>query len=68
MQTFLGVQTARALELGKADAKMIWIDARTLAWLARIDPQLLSPVQHHSAKGQIHFDTPHRVLPLQRQT
>jgi transposase len=28
------------------------IDARTLARLARIDPQLLSPVKHRSAKAQ----------------
>jgi transposase len=31
------------------------IDARTLARLARIDPQLLSPVKHHSAKAQMHL-------------
>ena len=31
------------------------IDARTLARLARIDPQLLSPVQHRSAEAQIHL-------------
>jgi len=31
------------------------IDARTLARLARIDPQLLSPVQHRSAQAQIHL-------------
>jgi len=31
------------------------IDARTLARLARIDPQLLSPVKHRSAKAQIHL-------------
>jgi transposase len=31
------------------------IDARTLARLARIDPQLLSPVRHRSAKAQIHL-------------
>jgi len=30
-------------------------DARTLARLARIDPQLLSPVKHRSAKAQIHL-------------
>ena len=27
------------------------IDARLLTWLARIDPQLLSPVQHRSAEA-----------------
>jgi transposase len=31
------------------------LDARTLARLARIDPQLLSPVRHRSAKAQIHL-------------
>src|SRR5246127_4888192 len=30
-------------------------DARTLAWLARIDPELLGPVRHRSAKAQIHL-------------
>jgi transposase len=29
-------------------------DARTLARLARIDPELLGPVRHRSAKAQIH--------------
>jgi transposase len=31
------------------------LDARTLARLARIDPQLLSPVQHRSAQAQRHL-------------
>src|SRR5260370_7430753 len=30
-------------------------DARTLARLARIDPELLGPVRHPSAKAQIHL-------------
>src|SRR5260370_582530 len=30
-------------------------DARTLARLARIDPELLGPVRHHSATEQIHL-------------
>jgi transposase len=30
-------------------------DARTLARLARIDPELLGPVRHCSAKAQIHL-------------
>src|SRR6516225_5193601 len=30
-------------------------DARTLARLARIDPELLSPVQHRSAQAQLHL-------------
>ena len=31
------------------------MDARTLARLARIDPELLSPVQHRSAQAQLHL-------------
>ena len=31
------------------------LDARTLARLARIDPELLSPVQHRSAQAQMHL-------------
>lgn len=31
------------------------LDARTLARLARIDPQLLSPVRHRSAEAQAHL-------------
>ena len=31
-------------------------DARTLARLARIDPELLGPVLHRSAKAQIHLE------------
>jgi transposase len=31
------------------------LDARTLARLARIDPALLSPVQHRSARAQLHL-------------
>jgi transposase len=31
------------------------LDAKTLARLARIDPQLLCPVRHHSAEGQAHL-------------
>ena len=41
----------------KALALIRWddrLDARTLARLARIDPQLLGPVRHRSAKAQIH--------------
>jgi transposase len=32
------------------------LDARKLARLARIDPQLLSPVRHRSAQAQIHLN------------
>jgi transposase len=31
------------------------LDARTLARLARIDPELLSPVQHRTAQAQLHL-------------
>jgi transposase len=31
------------------------LDARTLARLARIDPELLSPVKHRSAQAQMHL-------------
>ena len=31
------------------------LDAKTLARLARIDPQLLCPVRHHSPEGQAHL-------------
>jgi transposase len=41
--------------IGESSRKDDQIDARTLARLARIDPQLLSPVQHRSAKAQIHL-------------
>lgn len=39
--------------IGESRRKDDRIDARTLARLARIDPQLLSPVKHRSAKAQI---------------
>jgi transposase len=41
--------------IGESRRKDDRIDARTLARLARIDPQLLSPVQHRSARAQIHL-------------
>jgi transposase len=41
--------------IGESRRKDDRLDARTLARLARIDPQLLSPVQHRSAKAQIHL-------------
>jgi transposase len=41
--------------IGESRRKDDRIDARTLARLARIDPQLLSPVQHRSAEAQIHL-------------
>jgi transposase len=40
------------------------LDARTLARLARIDPQLLGPVRHRSAKAQIHSDRDPRSATL----
>jgi transposase len=41
--------------IGDSSRKDDRIDARTLARLARIDPQLLGPVRHRSAKAQIHL-------------
>ena len=38
--------------IGESRRKDDKIDARTLARLARIDPQLLSPIQHRSAEAQ----------------
>src|ERR1700685_362934 len=38
--------------IGESREKDDRLDARTLARLARIDPQLLSPVKHRSAKAQ----------------
>ena len=41
--------------IGESRRKDDRLDARTLARVARIDPQLLSPVQYRSAKAQIHL-------------
>jgi len=41
--------------IGESSRKDDQLDARTLARLARIDPGLLSPVRHRSAKAQIHL-------------
>src|SRR5262249_555015 len=50
------VAHARNVQLiSKSRRKDDRIDARTLARLARIDPQLLSPVQHRSVKAQLHL-------------
>ena len=47
------VANARKVRLiGESRKKDDRLDAQTLARLARIDPQLLSPVQHRSAKAQ----------------
>jgi transposase len=47
------VAHARAVRLiGESRRKDDKLDARALAWLARIDPQLLSPIQHRSAEAQ----------------
>ena len=42
--------------IGESSRKDDQMDARTLARLARIDPGLLGPVRHRSAKAQIHLD------------
>ena len=50
------VAHAQKVELiSKSNRKDDRHDARTLARLARIDPELLGPVQHRSAKAQIHL-------------
>ena len=41
--------------IGESRKKDDRLDARTLARLARIDPQLLCPVKHRSAKAQAHL-------------
>ena len=41
--------------IGESSRKDDRLDARTLARLARIDPRLLGPVRHRSAKAQIHL-------------
>jgi transposase len=41
--------------IGGSSRKDDRLDARTLARLARIDPGLLGPVRHRSAKAQIHL-------------
>ena len=41
--------------IGNSSRKDDRIDAQTLARLARIDPRLLGPVRHRSAKAQIHL-------------
>ena len=47
---------ARNVQLiGESSRKDDQLDARTLARLARIDPGLLAPVRHRSAKAQIHL-------------
>jgi len=50
------VAHARKVRLiGESSRKDDRLDARTLARLARIDPGLLGPVRHRSAKAQIHL-------------
>ncbi len=50
------VAHAQSVELiSKSTRKDDRHDARTLARLARIDPELLGPVWHRSAKAQIHL-------------
>jgi transposase len=41
--------------IGESSRKDDRLDAKTLARLARIDPGLLGPVRHRSAKAQIHL-------------
>jgi transposase len=39
----------------RSSRKGDWHDARTLARLARVDPELLGPVRHRSAQAQLHL-------------
>jgi transposase len=41
--------------IGESSRKDDRLDARILARLARLDPRLLSPVQHRSAQAQVHL-------------
>jgi transposase len=41
--------------IGESSRKDDQLDARTLARLARIDPDLLGPVRHRSAEAQVHL-------------
>ena len=41
--------------IGESSRKDDRLDARMLARLARLDPRLLSPVQHRSAEAQVHL-------------
>src|ERR1700686_3873708 len=41
--------------MGESSRKDDRLDARILARLARLDPRLLSPVQHRSAEAQVHL-------------
>jgi transposase len=41
--------------IGESSRKDDRLDARMLARLARMDPRLLSPVQHRSAEAQVHL-------------
>src|SRR6202161_4757679 len=51
----LVAQAQKVQLITKSSRKDDRLDARTLARLARIDPGLLSPVRHRSAKAQIHL-------------
>src|ERR1700732_1524100 len=51
----IGAQARNVRLIGESRRKDDRLDARTLARLARIDPQLLAPVQHRSAQAQSHL-------------
>src|SRR6478752_8125167 len=51
----LVAHTQKVQLISKSNRKDDRHDARTLARLARIDPELLGPVRHRSAKAQIHL-------------
>ena len=54
-QQVLVAHAQRVELITKSNRKDDRHDARTLARLARIDPELLGPVRHRSAKAQIHL-------------
>ena len=54
--------------IGESRRKDDKIDAQVLARLARIDPQLLSPIQHRSAEAQADLSVSHSCISRGRET
>src|ERR1700685_2075972 len=54
-QEVLVAHAQKVERITKSNRKDDRRDARTLARLARMDPELLGPVRHRSAQGQIHL-------------
>ena len=55
IQSNRSARTQKVQLITKSNRKDDRHDARTLARLARIDPELLGPVRHRSAQAQIHL-------------